>query len=68
MEGIARPEQLPPVTVVLLEDIAKRLQASAGHWRVEIDFFDGSFQGAWLHQKVPTRRLRDFDIAAGAAS
>jgi hypothetical protein len=67
MEGIARPDELPPVTIVLLEDIAERFQAAEGHWRLELEFVDGSFQQAWRHHQVQPRRLREFDVAAGAA-
>lgn len=61
-----RTPDLPPLTVVLLEDIAARLMADKGHWRLELDFVDGTFQVAWRHNQVPTQRLRAFDVAAGA--
>jgi hypothetical protein len=57
---------LPPLTVVLLEDIAQRLEADSGHWRVELEFRNGNFHVAWRHQLVSRERLSAFDRAAGA--
>jgi hypothetical protein len=60
------PSNLPPLTVDLLEDIAERLEATAGQWRLELDFNDGRFQFARRHQRVTRERLVAFDQAAGA--
>jgi hypothetical protein len=68
MEGqsVVEPSKLPPLTVVLLEDIAQRLEADTGHWRVELEFRNGNFHVAWRHQLVSRERLRAFDQASGA--
>jgi hypothetical protein len=60
------PSKLPPLTVVLLEDIAERLEADTGEWRLELDFHDGRFKFARRHQRVTRERLVAFDQAAGA--
>ena len=67
METHLEPSSLPPLTRVLLENIALRCQANDGFWRLEVEFSDGLFQTAWLHQRVSKAQLGDFDQAAGAS-
>jgi hypothetical protein len=62
-----RGNSLPPPTIVVLEDIARRLDADYGDWRIELEFSDGAFQVGWRHQRVTKSKLLVFDVAAGAA-
>jgi hypothetical protein len=43
--------ELPALTVKMIEDLAARLRASEGHWRIELDLQDGAFQVGWRHDR-----------------
>jgi hypothetical protein len=57
--------ELPALTVKMIEDLAARLRASDGHWRIELDLQDGAFQVGWRHDRFTMRDLRTFDEDAG---
>ena len=66
MEDLLDPGKLPPPTLVLIEDLAQRLDMAAGFWRLEIDFDGGRLQVGWRHQRFTKTSLVAFDQRVGA--